>query len=454
MGKWPEYPLESFVEPERSICYGIVQPGGHFEDGVPILRVNNFKDGGVDTGDVLRVDPHIESKYKRSRLEGGEILLTLVGTMGLSAIVPEELCGWNVARAVGIIPIRQDVDKRWLIFVLRSTPSQEFIQIHANTTVQATFNLRDLARLPIPMPPDSIRVPASNLLAALDDKIDLNRRMNETLEAMARALFKDWFVDFGPTRAKMALRGEAPINQGTGGEAPQKENVAREPYLAPDLWDLFPDRLDADGKPEGWGAQPFSQFVTIIGGGTPKTSIGEYWCGTIPWFSVTDTPPQGSVFCVDTEKKITHRGLEESSARLVREGVTIITARGTVGNLAMAGVPMTFNQSCYGLQSNALVGDGFVFFAAQHLVTTLQSLAHGSVFSTITRETFDVVNLPMTPESVYAAFESVAAPLLKRIKANVNESRSLAQTRDLLLPKLMSGEIRLAGQVAEEGRAS
>ena len=105
---------------------------------MPIVRVNNFKDGRVDASGALTIDPEIERKYQRSRLQGGELLLTLVGTMGLSAIVPNELHGWNVARAVGVIPLNENVDKRWLNFVLRSQPSQDFIRTHANTTVQAT----------------------------------------------------------------------------------------------------------------------------------------------------------------------------------------------------------------------------------------------------------------------------------------------------------------------------
>jgi type I restriction enzyme S subunit len=156
--------------------------------------------------------------------------------MGLSAIVPDDLQGWNVARAVGVIPLRDGVDKRWINFVLRSAPSQEFILTHANTTVQATFNLKDLARIPIPMPPDEIRIPASRLLSALDDKIELNRRMNGTLEAMARAIFKDWFVDFGPVRAK--AEGRPP------------------PGLSPEMAAPFPDALDDDDKPVGWHRVP------------------------------------------------------------------------------------------------------------------------------------------------------------------------------------------------------
>lgn len=267
MSEWKTLELESLVDPNRSICYGIVQPGKPTKSGVPIVRVNNFNEGQIDTREVLRVDPDIEQQYKRSRLQGGELLITLVGTMGLSAIVPEELRGWNVARAVGVVPLKPSVDKRWINFVLRSQSSQEFIQTHANTTVQATFNLRDLARLPVPMPPDDVRLHASALLSALDDKIDLNRRMNETLESMARALFKDWFVEFGPTRAKME---------------------GREPYLASDLWSLFPEILDDKGKPKGWEFSTIGQEVDAVGGSTPSTKDIRFWDGDFHWATPKD----------------------------------------------------------------------------------------------------------------------------------------------------------------------
>lgn len=285
------------------------------------------------------------------------------------------------------------------------------------------IRVADCHEFSVPLAPRSEQQEISEILGALDDKIDLNRRMNETLEAMARAIFKDWFVDFGPTRAK---------------------TEGREPYLAPEIWDLFPDALDDDDKPERWEQKPLPAFFSIIGGGTPKTSVSEYWGVEIPWFSVVDTPPSGCVFVIATEKTITKAGLENSSARLVPAGTTMISARGTVGNLAMTAQDMTFNQSCYGLRGNEDVGDCFVYLAAQHMVVRLQSMAHGSVFSTITRQTFGAVSLSMPPGSVLKCFEQVAASLFTRIKSNVAESRTLTQTRDLLLPKLMSGEIRLS----------
>lgn len=284
---------------------------------------------------------------------------------------------------------------------------------------------------PLSIPKIDEQLAISVLLSSIDHKIELNRQMNETLEAMARAIFKDWFVDFGPTRAKA-------------------EN--RPPYLTPELWSLFPDRLDDQGKPEGWEEKPLSDFFEIVGGGTPKTSVEAYWNGDIPWFSVVDTPPSRNLFVFDTEKTITKLGLAESSACLVPPGTTIISARGTVGNLAIAARDMTFNQSCYALRAKGSVGNCFVFLAAQNMVARLQAMAHGSVFSTITRSTFEAISSLMPSDDLLKAFEEATKPLLANVQANVEESRTLAATRDLLLPKLMSGETRIREVVPAVGR--
>jgi type I restriction enzyme S subunit len=127
----------------------------------------------------------------------------------------------------------------------------------------------------------------------------------------------------------------------------------------------------------------------------------------------------------------------------VPAGTTIISARGTVGNLAIAARDMTFNQSCYGLRGGGVAGDCFVFLAAQQMVAKLQAMAHGSVFSTITRSTFEAISLDKPSDEMLRSFEAVAQPIFAKVKANVDETRSLIQTRDLLLPKLMSGEIRV-----------
>ena len=296
------------------------------------------------------------------------------------------------------------------------------------------LNSEELKSLNVRLPPEDEQRTIAHILGTLDDKIELNRQLNETLEGLVRAIFKDWFVDFGPVRAKLE---------------------GRDTGLPEQLAELFPDRLvesELGGIPEGWEVRPVTALVSIVGGGTPKTSVDEYWGGNIPWFSVVDTPPPGSVYVVMTEKTITQKGLQESSARLVPEGTTIISARGTVGNLAMCGRPMAFNQSCYGLRPSSDVGDYFVFLTAHNLVDRLQAMAHGSVFSTITRQTIEAVSVAVAPRAVHLAFEATVRPFFSKIKVNVEEARILAQVRDVLLPRLVSGELRVG--VGSRGRMS
>ncbi|MCW5284314.1 restriction endonuclease subunit S [Verminephrobacter eiseniae] len=288
-----------------------------------------------------------------------------------------------------------------------------------------------LGKISVLLPPLTEQKAIAHILGTLDDKIALNRRMNATLEAIAQVLFKSWFVDFDPVRAKMEGRW-------------QRDQSL--PGLPADLYDLFPERLVASelGEiPEGWAIGSFSEAVEIIGGGTPKTSVSEYWGGDIPWFSVVDTPPSSDVFVVQTEKSITRSGLNGSSARMIAKGTTIISARGTVGNLGIAGRDMTFNQSCYALRGKNGSGDYFVFLSAQCMVEQLKVMAHGSVFSTITRQTFDAVRFVLPPEPVLQQFERTATSVFDAIFGNGNDSRSLARLRGTLLPKLISGELRI-----------
>jgi type I restriction enzyme, S subunit len=411
--EWDIRPLSDFVDPDRSICYGVVQPGSSAVDGIPIVRVNNFVDGGVDTADALRIAPEIEAKYRRSRLQGGELLVTLVGSLGLSAIASDDLRGWNVARAVGVVPLRADVDKQWINFVIRSKPAQDFIRIRANTTVQATFNLKDLAELPISCPPDSVRTGACAALCSLDDKIELNRRMNVTLEAMARAIFKDWFVDFGPTRAKME---------------------GRAPYLAPDIWSLFPDRLDDEGKPEGWEVSTVGdEFNLTMGQSPPGETYNETGEG-LPFFQGrTDFGfryPVRRKFC-------------SAPTRVARADDTLVSVRAPVGDLNMA-----WEECCIGRGVAAVRhkrgGRSYTQYSMQFMQPAIARFEDsGSVFGAINKVQFEQLPVIAPHEANIDQFEAIAQGLDDRIRVNTAENETLAATRDFLLPKLMSGEVRI-----------
>lgn len=348
------------------------------------------------------------------------MVITIAANIAETAILSYPACFPD--SVVGFIADRNKADVRFVEYLFRYLRRQIQYENVGTGSVQDNINLQTLGRLGLIIPEQVEQRAIAHILGALDDKIELNRRRNETLEAMARALFKDWFVDFGPVRAKME---------------------GREPYLPADIWQLFPDRLDGEGKPEGWDTHPISKLLTIIGGGTPKTSIDEYWHGEIPWFSVVDTPNTGDVFVVTTEKSITDTGLQNSSARLIPKGTTIITARGTVGNIAISGREMAFNQSCYGLCGMGGVGNYFVYLTVKNMVDQLKSMAHGSVFSTITRQTFEAIQRPKPAVTILHAFEASVSPWFEVIFLNVKEYRTLTQLRDTLLPKLISGELRV-----------
>jgi type I restriction enzyme S subunit len=273
------------------------------------------------------------------------------------------------------------------------------------------------------LPPARDRQLIVETLGAIDDKIELHRRMAETLEAIARTIFKSWFVDFDPVRAKIQ-------GQPTG--------------LPDDLAALFPDGFSEEGVPESWRYAPIVECFDLLSGGTPKTSVREYWDGHIPWFSVVDAPLESAPFVLATERLITQLGLENCASALLPLGTTIITARGTVGKLAIVGVPMAMNQSCYAAVPKAGYSTYFNYFAIRHVIEDLKTKSHGSVFSTITRQTFDSTITTLPPAILAKAYDHLTASLMNKIKLQLEQSRTLAALRDALLPKLISGELRIA----------
>jgi type I restriction enzyme S subunit len=306
-------------------------------------------------------------------------------------------------------------------------------------------SLTDQKRFTLPLPEITAQRRIADILGSLDDKIELNRRMNATLESLARRLFKSWFVDFDPVHAKAAVRRQHPKWD--------NDRVSREalPKLDPKIAELFPDEFEESTLgpiPKGWKVCPLSDRLQILSGGTPKTSEPSYWDGDIPWYSVKDAPSETDLWVIDTERHITVLGVENSVTQLLPRGTTIISARGTVGKLALVATPMAMNQSCYGIRGVEDHSGFFTYYALRHAVLELQQRSHGTVFDTITRHTFETLDCISPPQNLIRSFESAAEPLLNHICASLQESHYLATTRDRLLPQLLSGGAPCTG--AEE----
>lgn len=311
---------------------------------------------------------------------------------------------------------------RYLEYALLATDISGYL----TGAVMPKLTQSNLNKISLPCPPLEMQDEIVGVLGAMDDRIGSLRQINTTLEAIAQALFKSWFVDFDPVRAKAEGREPEGMDAATAA--------------------LFPSEFEDSELgpiPKGWQVGASDDLVEILGGGTPKTSVDEYWGREIPWFSVVDAPPAGQVFTLDTAKKITARGLQNCSAKLLPEMTTIISARGTVGKVALAGVPMAMNQSCYALRPKAQGGESFVYFSTLQFVEQLQRIAHGAVFDTITRDSFKRIITCLPADGLIGAFGGLCDPLMQRIRANGQQTNSLSALRDTLLPRLVSGKLRL-----------
>lgn len=180
---------------DDGLSYGIVQPGHHDPIGVPIIRVSDLESTGIDRSSPLRVSHDIEEKYSRTRLRGGEVLVSIVGTVGRVAVVPTLLAGWNVARAIAVLRPSNLADSRWIRYCLESPPVQRQMQLRKTDTVQATLNLRDLRRIEIPYPETLERVRIAGVLGALDDLIDTNRRIADDSTTLCRVIMRNAISD-------------------------------------------------------------------------------------------------------------------------------------------------------------------------------------------------------------------------------------------------------------------
>lgn len=405
MSEWREHLFEEFLI-DSSISYGVVQPGSHSEhESVPIVRVNNIKKGHIITEDVLKIEKGIEEKYKRTRLEGGELLITVVGSVGECAIVPASLAGWNVARAVSVARIREEFDIRFIKYCFNTDDVRFQMYGNTNDTVQPTLNLSSLKALKFLLPPLPEQKAIASVLSSLDDKIDLLHRQNKTLEAMAETLFRQWFQEAAPQPSPQ------PSPSGRGSEE--------------------------------WKEGKLGDVVTVVSGTTPKTDNPEFWNGDIHWTSPRDITNLIGIFLFDTERKITKRGLEQIGSGLLPANSLLMSSRAPVGALAFSEIPVAINQGYAGIVCNKGYSREFIYLWLKSNMDYVQSHANGSTFQEISKSTFRELDITIPSSDALTEFQKIIGPLFAKIRTNSVQIKTLEKLRDTLLPKLMSGEVRV-----------
>ena len=417
---------------------------------ITLGQVTDFLSGGTPSKDVPQywdgTIPWVSAKdMKRFRLDDTEDHVTEDGVANGTKLVPSDTAlllarGMTLLNDVPICVVKKPMTFNQDVKALRPKPGvqNEFLPYLLLGNKERLLSLVDLAghgtgrlnsdelkALDVVLPPEPEQRAIAHILGTLDDKIELNRKMNETMETMARALFKSWFVDFDPVRAKAE---------------------GRDTGLPKHFADLFPDSFEDSelGEiPKEWKVGSILDLARLLSGGTPKTDRPDYWDGPISWASAKDVSQSTGSFLVATERNITQQGVRESATQIVPAFCTVIVARGaTTGRMVLFGQSMAMNQTCYALMTTTETPFS-LYCQLRHEIDALVHAAHGSVFDTITTSTFASSRIVIPSLSAVTMFEERIAPLFQRMLGNINESRTLATIRDTLLPKLISGELRV-----------
>jgi type I restriction enzyme S subunit len=401
------------------------------EYGVPLIATNCISNDLLyPTYEKLRfVTKETYENWFRSHPLPGDIILTNKGSQnGAICLVPDPV---DFVIAQDMVALRADekiIDPLFLFAALRSADVQREIKNLDVSGVIPHFKKTDFDKLHLPYPERDVQEVIGRIYYDFCAKIELNRQMNATLEAMARSLFQSWFVDFDPVRAK--LDGREPVG------------------LDPDTAALFPVSFDGSAVgqiPNGWSIKPVGEVVDCVGGGTPSTAEPIYWeGGTHHWTTPKDFSSLQAPVLLDTDRKLTDAGIAKISSGLLPAGTLLLSSRAPVGYLAITAMPVAINQGFIALKCNGFASNIFMLNWCQTNIAEIKSRATGTTFAEISKQNFRPIPVVLPPIKLIAAFTAKAAPLYSQITANLHQSQALANMRDTLLPKLLSRELSVA----------
>ena len=266
-----------------------------------------------------------------------------------------------------------------------------------------------------------------SVLHSLDNRIDNLRATNTTLEAIAQALFKSWFIDFDPVRAKM---------EGREPEGMDAETAA-----------LFPSEFEESELgliPRGWRVQPIGELTEIVGGSTPDTKNEDYWApGVFHWTSPKDLSGATAPVLIDTERLVSEAGLTKISSGLLPPETLLLSSRAPIGYLSLSKIPVAINQGYIAMLPGGTLPTVYLYFWTQANMEVIKDRSNGSTFMEISKKMFRPIPALVPPLAVAGRFAGVAEGFFDRITANQRQAHHLSDLRDLLLPRLISGKISL-----------
>ncbi|CAG0983247.1 hypothetical protein MTYP_01877 [Methylophilaceae bacterium] len=450
---WAEIPAKDFCSSVRDGTHDSPKP---VENGQYLITSRHIVDGRIDLSKAYLIsNEDFETINKRSKVDQWDVLISMIGTVGEPCLVRDK--PEFAIKNIGLFKTKCELDGKWLYYYLISPQAQELIRQNSRGTTQAYVPLGALRDFPVRVPKDrEIMRAITNVLGSIDDKIDLNRRINQTLEAMAQAIFKSWFVDFDPVKAKIAAieQGEDPLRAAmraiSGKTDAELDQMPREHHdqLAATAA-LFPGAMEESqlGEiPEGWAFQAADLLTEVGIGKTPPRKEPQWFTegeGDWRWVSIKDMGANG-VFQQRSSEFLTAEAISRFNVRVVPDRTVLLSFKLTIGRVAITDAPMVTNEAIahFKLPSNAAI-------SSEYLYLYLKSFDYSKLGSTssiadaVNSKTIREMPIIVANSDLIGCFTKSVIPIFEEVRNRQNEIAALGATRDTLLPKLLSGEVEV-----------
>lgn len=424
------------------------------DEGPFMARTQDIRKGYFDSSVAVRVDEEVYAeRTKRVEPAFGDVLFSREGTyFGDAAEVPKHMRVCLGQRMVLIRPNPEIIRPSYLRMQINSAYFQAMLRQYRDGTVAERLNLPVIRSLQISVPPLPEQDFVIRNISPLEKKIELNRQINATLEAMAQALFKSWFVDFDPV-IDNALAAGHPIPNELAARAERRAQATQpsseQPHTLPThIRQQFPDRFvfteEMGWVPEGWKVSTIGAEVETTGGGTPSTKDDSFWKdGTHPFCTPKDMSRLTSWVLMDTERYLTDAGVKKVSSGQLPIETVLMSSRAPIGYLAISDIPVSVNQGIIAMLPNPAFGPLYLLNWAKFNMPAIIDRANGSTFLEISKKNFQPIPFIVPHKTILQSFNAEARTIHAKILKLSEQIDSLTILRDALLPKLLSGQLRI-----------
>jgi type I restriction enzyme S subunit len=403
---WEKIRLRQVAE---KVTVGHVGPmkDEYVSDGIPFLRSQDVEPFRLNMDSVKFISEVFHKKLNKSSLHPGDVVVVRTGYPGTACVIPTSLPVANCADLVIVKPSDR-LNSFFLACLFNSTWGRKSVSGSLVGVAQQHFNVTVAKEMIIPFPPRKVQDKIATIHSAYDDLIENNLRRIKILEEMAQTLYRELFV-------KLRFPGH------------QKVKMVNSPL----------------GKiPEGWEVRQIGEVIGTLGGGTPSTKEPSYWeGGNIDWYSPSDLTASGSMFINGSSKKINQLGLDKSSAKLFPAYSLMMTSRATIGVISINTEKACTNQGFITCIPNKRLSVFHLYFWIKESREKIISVASGATFKEISRGEFREFPIVVPPLPIENTFAETVEPMCRLIENLIKKNQNLVVTRDLLLPKLISGEL-------------